>query len=72
VDSRRPAGAGLAGLPEPAGPAVTLDAPHVLAMGAGSLMLVCVSFLEGLNSVVMWALRLMAWLMIAAVILLAP
>jgi hypothetical protein len=51
---------------------VTLDAPHVLAMGAGSLMLVCVSFLEGLNSVVMWALRLMAWLMIAAVILLAP
>jgi hypothetical protein len=51
---------------------VTLDAPHLLALGAGALMLVCVSFLEGLNSVVMWALRLMAWLMIAAVILLAP
>jgi hypothetical protein len=49
-----------------------LDAPHVLAMGAGSLMLVCASFLEGLNSVVMWVLRLLAWTMIATVILLAP
>jgi hypothetical protein len=51
------------------GTIVTLDAPHVLAMGAGALMLVCVSFLEGLNSVVMWTLRLLAWVMIATVIL---
>jgi hypothetical protein len=35
-------------------------------------MLVCVSFLADLNSVVLWALRLLAWLMIATVILLAP
>ena len=51
---------------------MTLDAPHLLALGAGALMLVCVSFLEGLNSVVMWVLRLLAWTMIATVILLAP
>jgi hypothetical protein len=51
---------------------VTLDAPHMLALGAGALMLVCGSFLGGLNSVVMWTLRLLAWAMIATVILLAP
>ena len=51
---------------------MTLDAPHVLAMGAGALMLVCVSFLGGLNNVVMWTLRLLSWTMIATVILLAP
>ena len=51
---------------------MTLDAPYVLALGAGALMLVCVSFLGSLNSVVMWTLRLIAWAMIATVILLAP
>jgi hypothetical protein len=60
------------GLPELAETIVTLDAPHLLALGAGALMLVCVSFLDGLNSIVMWTLRLMAWLMIATVVLLAP
>jgi hypothetical protein len=60
------------GLPELVEPTMTLDAPHMLALGAGSLMLVCVSFLAGLNSVVMWTLRLLAWTMIATVILLAP
>jgi hypothetical protein len=54
------------------GTIVTLDAPHVLALGAGALMLVCVSFLWGLNSVVMWTLRLLSWAMITTVILLAP
>ena len=51
---------------------MTLDAPHVLALSAGSLMLVCISFLGGLNSFVMWTLRLLAWLMLATVFLLAP
>jgi hypothetical protein len=51
---------------------MTLDAPHVLALGVGSLMLVCVSFIGGLNSVVMWTLRLLAWLMLATVFLMAP
>lgn len=51
---------------------MTLDGPHFLALGAGALMLACVSFLPGLNSIVMWTLRLLAWLMLAAVILLAP
>ena len=69
---RRTAGSGLVVLPDLAGTVVTLDAPHMLALGAGSLMLVCVSFLAGLNSVVMWTLRLLAWAMIATVILLAP
>ena len=53
-------------------PAMTLDAPHVLALGAGALMLVCVSFIGDLNSVVMWTLRLLAWLMLATVFLMAP
>jgi len=60
------------GLPELAETIVTLDAPHLLALGAGALMLVCISFLGSLNSVVMWTLRLLAWAMIATVILLAP
>ena len=51
---------------------MTLDAPHVLALGAGSLMLVCISVLGGLNSFVMWTLRLLAWLMLATVFLMAP
>ena len=51
---------------------MTLDAPHMLALGVGSLMLVCVSLIGGLNSVVMWTLRLLAWLMLATVFLMAP
>jgi hypothetical protein len=51
---------------------MTLDAPHVLALGAGALVLVCISFLGGLNSFVMWTLRLLAWLMLATVFLMAP
>ena len=69
---RRTTGSGLVGLPELAGTVMTLDGPHVLALGAGALMLVCVSFLGSLNSVVMWTLRLIAWAMIATVILVAP
>ena len=51
---------------------MTLDAPHVLALGAGALVLVCISFLGSLNSFVMWTLRLLAWLMLATVFLMAP
>ena len=51
---------------------MTLDAPHVLALGAGALVLVCTSFLGSLNSFVMWTLRLLAWLMLATVFLMAP
>jgi hypothetical protein len=69
---RRTTGSGLVGLPDLAGMVVTLDAPHVMALSAGALMLVCVSFLGSLNAVVMWTFRLIAWAMIATVILLAP
>ncbi|TDH57610.1 hypothetical protein E2C06_35810 [Dankookia rubra] len=69
---RRTTGSGLVSLPDLARTVVTLDAPHMLALGAGALMLVCISFLGGLNSTVMWTLRLLAWAMIATVILLAP
>ena len=72
MDGAQPGGAGIMGTDLAAGTAMTLDAIHVLALGAGSLMLVCVSFLADLNSVVLWALRLLAWLMLATVILLAP
>jgi hypothetical protein len=50
---------------------VTLHAEHMLALGAGALVLACVSSLPGLNSVVVWTLRLLAWLMLATVILTA-
>jgi hypothetical protein len=41
-------------------------------MGAGALVLACLSFLGGLNRIVAWALRLLAWALLAAVILTAP
>ena len=62
----------MAGCPEPKGTAVTLhlDAAHVLALGMGALLLLCASFLNGLNTIVAWTLRLLAWLMFATVVLL--
>jgi hypothetical protein len=50
---------------------VTLHAEHVLALGMGALLLLCASFLNGLNNIVAWTLRLLAWLMFATVILTA-
>ena len=51
---------------------MTLTAVQVLALGAGALVLGCISFLDGLNSIVMWTLRLLAWLMLVTVVLTAP
>ena len=51
---------------------VTLTAVHVLALGAGALVLGCISFMTGLNSIVMWTMRLLAWLMLATAVLTAP
>jgi hypothetical protein len=50
---------------------MTLHAEHVLALGTGALLLGCLSLLNGLNSIVMWTLRLIAWFMLAAAILTA-
>jgi hypothetical protein len=50
---------------------MTLHAEHMLALGMGAFALSCISLLPGLNSVVMWTLRLLAWLMLATVILTA-
>jgi hypothetical protein len=49
-----------------------LTAGHVLALGAGALMLSCISVMNGLNSTVMWTLRVLAWLMLATAVLTAP
>ena len=49
-----------------------LTAGHVLALGAGALVLGCISFMRGLNSSVMWRLRLLAWLVLATSVLTAP
>ena len=51
---------------------MTLDPEHVLALGTGAMLLVCASFLSGLNSIVVWTMRFVAWLMLATVILVAP
>jgi hypothetical protein len=51
---------------------MTLTAGHVLALGAGALVLGCISFMNGLNSTVMWMLRLLAWFMLATAVLTAP
>ena len=51
---------------------MTLDAEHVLALGAGALVLACLSFIAGLNSILAWTLRLIAWAMLATVMLMAP
>ena len=66
------AGTSVAGPPHPMGVAVTLNAEHVLALGMGALLLLCGSFLSCLNSIVAWTLRVLAWLMFATVVLLAP
>jgi hypothetical protein len=50
---------------------VTLNAEHVLALGTGALLVGCASLLNGLPNVAVWALRLLAWLMLAAVVLTA-
>ena len=51
---------------------MTLDAEHALALGTGALVLACLSFIAGLNSFIVWTLRLIAWAMLATVILMAP
>ena len=50
---------------------MTLNAEHVLALGTGALLVGCGSLLNGLPGVVVWTLRLLAWLMLATVILTA-
>jgi hypothetical protein len=49
-----------------------LGAADVLALGAGALVLACLSFLAGLNITVAWALRLIAWALLATAVLTAP
>src|SRR4051812_1510456 len=61
----------LAGVGLPVRAAMTLHAEHVLALGTGALLLGCLSLLNGLNSIVMWTLRLIAWFMLAAAVLTA-
>ena len=51
---------------------MTLEAGHVLALGAGALVFACLSFMAGLNGIVAWTLRLIAWALLATVILTAP
>ena len=51
---------------------MTLNAEVVLALGMGALLLLCGSFLNGLNTIVAWTLRVLAWLMFATVVLTAP
>jgi hypothetical protein len=51
---------------------MTLDAEHVLALGAVALVLACLSFLAGLNSIFTWTLRLIAWALLTTVLLTAP
>jgi hypothetical protein len=41
-------------------------------MDAGALVLGCLSFMAGLNSIVVWTLRLIAWALLATVVLMAP
>jgi hypothetical protein len=43
---------------------MTLHAEHVLVLSTGALLLGCVRLLHGLNSIVMWTLRLLAWFML--------
>ena len=52
------------------GATLTPEARHVLALGAGALA--CVSFMAGLNGSIAWTLRLIAWVLLATVILTAP
>ena len=51
---------------------MVLEASHVLALGAGAMVLACLSFLNGLNATVAWTLRLLAWALLGTVILAAP
>ena len=51
---------------------MTLQAPEVLALGAGSLSLGCVGLMGGLSAVLAWVLRAVAGLMLATVVLTAP
>jgi hypothetical protein len=51
---------------------MTLEAGHVLALGAAALVLACLSFLAGLNVILAWTLRLIAWALLATVMLMAP
>jgi hypothetical protein len=51
---------------------MTLNAEHVLALGVGALALACFSLMAGLNSVVAWGIRLIAWAMLATAVLTAP
>ena len=53
------------------GAAMTLHAEHMLALGTGALLVGCASLLNGMPSVVVWPLRLLAWLMLATVVLTA-
>lgn len=51
---------------------MSLTAGHVLAMGAGALVFGCVRFMPGLNSILVWTSRLLAWLMLVTAVLTAP
>ena len=50
---------------------MTLHAEHLLALGTGAFLVGCASLLNGLPNAVVWTLRLLAWLMLAAVVLTA-
>jgi hypothetical protein len=49
-----------------------LEAGHVLTMGAGALVLACLSFMADLNGIAAWGMRLIAWALLATVVLTAP
>ena len=51
---------------------LVLDAGHVLSLGAGALVLGCVSFMAGESDIVAKALRFIACSVIGLVVLAAP
>jgi hypothetical protein len=49
-----------------------LEASEILSIGAAAMGLVYLSFLNSVNNSIAWALRLVAWALLATVILAAP
>jgi hypothetical protein len=58
--------------PAAAEEAMTLGADEMLALGAGALLLACVSLLGVLSDVLAWGLRLVAWALLITAIMAAP
>jgi hypothetical protein len=52
--------------------AMILEASEILSIGAAAMGLVYLSFLNSVNNSIAWALRLVAWALLATVILAAP